>query len=64
MFGPNIMFSELQDILPFTNPVLECGSILYSGTELSHLNNLDSFQVHVKNMRGFTFSFLTNHRNA
>ena len=36
-------------------PVLEYGSILYSGAALSHLNHLDRLQAHVENMCGLTF---------
>ena len=45
-------------------PVLEYGSVLYSGVALTHLNCLDSFQVHVQYMCGFTFLSLTNHHNV
>jgi len=45
-------------------PMLEYGSILYSGAALTHLNCLNSFQARVKNMCGFTFPPLTNCHNA
>ena len=45
-------------------PVLENGSILYSGAALTHLNRLDRFQARAENMCGFTFPFLTNRHNV
>ena len=45
-------------------PMLEYGSILYSGAATTHLNRLDSFQARVENMCGITFPPLTNRRNA
>ena len=41
-------------------PVLEYGSVLYSGAAPTHLNHLDRFQAHVENMCGFTFPSLTD----
>ena len=46
------------------HPMLEYGSILYSGAVLSHLNCLDYLQAHVENMCGLTFPSLTACRNA
>ena len=45
-------------------PMLEYGSILYSGAAMTHLNRLDSFQARIENMCGITFPPLTNCRNA
>ena len=45
-------------------PVLEYGSILYSGAALSYLNGLDRLKAYVENMCGLAFSSLTTHYNA
>ena len=41
-------------------PVLEYGSILYSGAAPSHVHRLDSFQSRIESMCGFLFSSLIN----
>ena len=63
------LYLEVRALLPFINPglirpVLEYGSVLYSGAALTHLNRLNRSQARVENMCGFTFPHLTNHRNA
>ena len=45
-------------------PILEYGSILYSGAALSHLNRLERLQARVENMCGLAFPSLTTRRNA
>ena len=45
-------------------PILEYGSILYSGAALSHLNCLECLQARVENLCGLVFPSLTTCCNA
>ena len=67
MLGPAVSLSiSIWNSLytSWIRPVLEYGSILYSGVALTHLNRLDQFQARVENMCEFTFPSLTNHQSA
>ena len=45
-------------------PILECGSILYSGAAAPHLNCLDYLHSRIEQICSFIFQPLLSHRNA